>query len=322
VPPAHWTPDTIIPRAESRRIDARDASGRAVTATLVRRRATVRAPAAPRAVLSLHGWIDYCFHAHVADAWAAAGWDFYALDLHACGRSLAPGDRPHYCTTFADYDAELQAALAIITGEDGHARFVLLGHSTGGLHAVTWAARTRPPALAAIVLNGPFLRLPVPAPVRAFAHVAAAVGRLAPTIGIGGTVAPHYVHSLHQRWRGEWDFDLARKPERGFPLYLGWLGAVLEAQAMVARGLALTCPVLLVRSDRSWRGRQWDDRYLTSDAVLRVADMHALVSRLGARVEECVIEHAMHDATLSAPAVRARAIGAMVSWADTVLPLS
>lgn len=317
MPHAAWTPDPFVSNAEQRRLDARSTRG-PVHATLVR----LRAPAtARRAVLYVHGWIDYFFQAHLSQAWAAAGWDFYAIDLHAYGRSLDDGERPNYCAGFAEYHAELDAAIDVIAHEDGHERVVLLGHSTGGLlavhYAVTPAGRAR---IAAVILNSPFLRLPSPAPVRALARVAAALGRVAPTLALPSGVSPHYVHSVHREWRGEWTFHLPWKPVRGFPLHLGWLRAVLAAQDAVARGLALPHPVLLVRSTRSWRSRRWDDRYLTSDGVLRVKDMQALAPRLGRDVTDVAIEGAMHDAVLSAPDVRKRVIATMLEWAAARVP--
>lgn len=307
-----WSPDPIVPGAEQRRLAVRCPVG-PVHATLVRRRA---ATPVRRAVLYVHGWIDYFFQAHLAEAWAADGWDFYAIDLHAYGRSLDPGERPNHCTAFEEYHAELSAALDVIEREDGHAACVLLGHSTGGLLAVHFAATAEGRArVSAVVLNGPFLRLPSPAPLRALARVAAAVGRVAPTLALPGGVSPHYARSVHRRWRGEWEFHLPWKPELGFPLHLGWLRAVLRAQDAVARGLALPQPVLLVRSTRSWRSARWDDRYLTSDGVLRVEDMHALAPRLGADVTEVAIEGAMHDAVLSAAPVRAEVLRTMLEWA-------
>src|SRR5699024_7328398 len=45
-----------------------------------------------RAVLYLHGFSDYFFQTGHAERWAAAGFDFYALDLRLSGRAI--GDRP------------------------------------------------------------------------------------------------------------------------------------------------------------------------------------------------------------------------------------
>ena len=56
-----------------------------VVATLVRR---AGGETSEHAVLYLHGWNDYFFQTHVADAFSAAGFAFYALDLRRYGRSL------------------------------------------------------------------------------------------------------------------------------------------------------------------------------------------------------------------------------------------
>lgn len=42
------------------------------------------------AVLYLHGWSDYFYHAHLARFWSHMGADFYALDLRGYGRNLDP----------------------------------------------------------------------------------------------------------------------------------------------------------------------------------------------------------------------------------------
>src|SRR5687768_3536362 len=56
-----------------------------VIATLVRNEPLVSQ--AKGAVLYLHGFIDYFFQRHVAEAFNGAGYDFYALDLRKYGRS-------------------------------------------------------------------------------------------------------------------------------------------------------------------------------------------------------------------------------------------
>ena len=65
-----------------------------VAATLVRF-AAGRAPS--RAVLYLHGYVDYFFQTHMARWFVARGWSFYALDLRKYGRSLEAGQTPYYC---------------------------------------------------------------------------------------------------------------------------------------------------------------------------------------------------------------------------------
>ena len=45
-------------------------------------------PRHSRAVLYLHGRSDYFFQTHLAQAYLDAGFEFYALDLRACGRAV------------------------------------------------------------------------------------------------------------------------------------------------------------------------------------------------------------------------------------------
>ena len=109
-------------------------------------------------VLYVHGWSDYFFNPELARFWTDAGARFFALDLRKYGRSLRPGQTPGYITNLADYDADIEAALAAM----GHGAMdpigasarplILLGHSTGGLTLSLWAARN-PGRAAALVLE-------------------------------------------------------------------------------------------------------------------------------------------------------------------------
>ena len=69
-------------------------------------------------MLYVHGWSDYFFNPELASYWSNAGARFFALDLRKYGRSLRPGQTPGYITNLADYDADIEAALAAI----GHGR--------------------------------------------------------------------------------------------------------------------------------------------------------------------------------------------------------
>ena len=58
-----------------------------VIATLVRKKAD---QATNKAVLYIHGFIDYFFQTEMAERFNQQGFDFYALDLRKYGRSPAP----------------------------------------------------------------------------------------------------------------------------------------------------------------------------------------------------------------------------------------
>ena len=84
-----WVPDVELPGYRQLNIPspgARTYPGEPdheVVATLVRR----SDPGVRRAVLYVHGWSDYFFQTHLAEAFEDWGYDFYALDLRRYGRS-------------------------------------------------------------------------------------------------------------------------------------------------------------------------------------------------------------------------------------------
>ena len=131
-----------------------------VVATLVRLPASTRKRRG--AVLHVHGFCDYFFQTATAEFFAAAGYDFYALDLRKCGRSLLPHQTPNFCQDLAEYHPELDEAIRIIRERDEHDRVLISGHSTGGLITALWAAdryAEGSPVIDAMVLNSPWLDL-------------------------------------------------------------------------------------------------------------------------------------------------------------------
>ena len=120
-----WVPDILGAGFEACTFPASGPDGVERTATLVRHApdagAGTAGGAAPgggrrsRAVLFLHGWSDYFFNAELAEFWTGQGFTFYALDMHNHGRSLSAGTHGGYVADLDDYDAEITAALGIIT---------------------------------------------------------------------------------------------------------------------------------------------------------------------------------------------------------------
>ena len=136
-------------------------------AVLVHQRGAVPAPGPDgrpgtprheRAVLYLHGRNDYFFQTWLADAFFDAGYEFYALDLRACGRAGVGYWSPHDVRDLRVHDEEIAESLRIIRSEHGHSTVVLNGHSTGGLQAVIWAG-DHPGSVEAVTLNSPWLQL-------------------------------------------------------------------------------------------------------------------------------------------------------------------
>src|SRR6478752_8774038 len=138
-----WQQDILGADLESHTFTAAGRDGVDRTATLVRLRPgadTAAAGGRRRAVLFLHGWSDYFFNVDLARFWAAAGYDFYALDMHNHGRSLRPESPGGYVADLAAYDAEIEEAARLIRQEGIPGPLVLMGHSTGGLVAALWTS--------------------------------------------------------------------------------------------------------------------------------------------------------------------------------------
>jgi alpha-beta hydrolase superfamily lysophospholipase len=145
---------------EARTIRLADDDEGEVVATLVRLRA---ATPTNRAVLYLHGFVDYFFQRHLAEFFTERGYDFYALDLRKYGRSLRAHQTANFAQDFTVYDEEIDEAVRIIREEEGHDVLLVDGHSTGGLIAALWADRVRGKGLVqGLFLNSPFFEFNTP----------------------------------------------------------------------------------------------------------------------------------------------------------------
>jgi len=214
----------------------------AVQSTLVRLRTSTHGT---KAVLYLHGFNDYFFQEEMARQYQEHGYRFYALDLRKYGRSWLPHQRPNNVRDLREYHPDIDAALAVLHAE-GCTTVLLSGHSTGGLIAALYAQEgTQRHILEALILNSPFLAFPQGWAARHLTvPLAAAVGRLAPDLKVPGTLPTHYGASLHRQYRGEWEYNLAWKPVKVFPITTGWLRAIHTSHQRIQRGEALTLPVL------------------------------------------------------------------------------
>lgn len=306
--------DPLGPAYVSRTLPMRDGS----VATLVRHAA---ADNSRGAVLYLHGYVDYFFQTHVAEHLAARGYDFYAVDLRRCGRSLRPGDAKFYVDDLTQWDEELDAAVEAIRA-DGHDRITPLGSSTGGLALVLWLARRRELPVPAVVLNSPWLDLQGPWLMRTVGtQLVHLLARVKPDLVLPQGISPAYGDSLHASAHGEWDFDTEWKPLRGAPTYVGVLSAVRRGHARLHRGLGLPMPILLLHSSRSRLDvTDWAPEAQSADVVLDVEQMKHWAGRLGPNVTTLPIQGGVHDLFLSGPSARAEVFAALDRFLDEVDP--
>jgi alpha-beta hydrolase superfamily lysophospholipase len=273
------------------------------------------------AILYLHGFVDYFFQVHLADAFEARGHRFYALELRGYGRSLERSTdptRPNYVPDIAVYHEDIDAAAQTIAEEEGGTGLVGIGHSTGGLILPLWAA-ARPGRVRALVLNSPWLDLnggwlmrgPLTWAVRGLA-------RIAPRAAITG-LKVHYGRALHHETGGEWIYDLAWKPHDGFPVRPAWFSSIRRWQARVGRGIETGCPVLVMTSLRRGDPTRWHSEVITTDSVLDPRQIWRRASKLGIDVEVRALEGGAHDLALSPEPTRTRYITETLDWIDKVV---
>lgn len=282
-------------------------------ATLVSRRAAVPTK---RAVLYLHGFVDYFFQTHLADFFTERGWDFYALDLRKYGRSLLPHQTANFARSMDEYFPEVAEAVRIIREEDGHDTVLLNGHSTGGLIAALWAHQVRGQGLVqGLFLNSPFLEFNEPWIVRrGVTRLVNLFGAVRPYAIMPQQMGTTYGLTLQQAQHGEWDYDVDWKPLRR-PIYAGWVRAVWRGHLRVQAGLAIDVPVLVAHSDKNFPPHApFVEAAHHADAVLNVAHMIRFGPRLGPRVTLLPIEGGKHDLTLSSPPARARLFADLDKW--------
>ncbi|GAB2464469.1 alpha/beta hydrolase [Promicromonospora xylanilytica] len=269
-------------------------------------------------VLYVHGYTDYFFQRHLAEAVAEWGYPFYAIDLRGYGRSIeawtAAGGDANMVGSLRLYQQDLDAAAEAIAA-DGHSGLVLMGHSMGGL-ITSMYAHARPDLVTALVLNSPWFDLRGSWSDRTLVtQLVYALGRVAPR-----TVLAHldedYGRALHRATGGEWEYDLRWKPYAGFPVRAGWLASIRRGHRRLARGLTVRCPALLCTSDATGPDGGAAAVMLSTDAILDVAHMHARAPRVGASVDLAVIEGGAHDLALSPRPAREKYLSTVLDWLD------
>lgn len=292
-----------------------DYEGQVIT-TIISKKAET---SSERAVLYVHGFIDYFFQDHLADAVALGGLNFYAIDLRKYGRSLLPHQHPNYCRDISEYFEDIDKAIELIEAE-GNKKIALLGHSTGGLITSLYAARGRYASkVDLLVLNSPFFEFNVSRLTKLALLAVSSLLKPFPYLSLKGVLSPLYAQSVHKDYRGEWSFDLSLKPIEGFPSYYRWMNAIWRGHRELQKGLLLQCPVLVMHAQRSSSPTEWNEEIHRTDIVLNIKHMKKYGKRLGKSVSFFEVPDGMHDLTLAGKEVREMVLSYMVSWMNEKL---
>lgn len=286
-----------------------------VTATLVRKKAE---HATRKAVLYIHGFIDYFFQTEMAEQFNQHGFDFYALDLRKYGRSHLPHQKYYNVREMAEYDAEITQALEIM-GAEGHDAVLLCGHSTGGLTTTLYAAHHPDhPLIKALWVNSPFYdfnmnliqkKLGLPNLSR--------VGKICPDLEFPSELNKWYVTSLHKSLKGEWDFNLEWK-KTTYPLVrLSFIRAIFEAQKEIHQGVTLNVPALVMHSNQTKNPKKWHKHAQSSDVILDVKHIDKYSRKMKGDVTISEIKGGLHDLVLSEKSVRDQVYQQLFKWLES-----
>ncbi len=283
-----------------------------VTATLIR---SIRNEKGRKSVLYIHGFNDYFFHPHLAEGFLSNNYNFFALDLRKYGRSLLPHQHPNYCRDISEYYGEITKSLEIIHKEN-NTGIAVLGHSTGGLTASMYANfGERNDLVSALILNSPFFEFNLSETEKMInLFFAKVISTLLPYANKTKPLSKLYNRSLLKSHYGEWTFNEAWKPERGFPAYFKWAIAIDEAQKKIRTQSDIFQPVLVMHAQKSGRPKKWTTEILYMDMVLNIEHIKETGNKLGKKVTFLPVENAIHDIFLSKKEVREKAFTEMTNW--------
>jgi len=283
-----------------------------VTATLIRKKAE---QSKNKAVLYIHGFIDYFFQTEMAERFNQHGFDFYALDLRKYGRSILPHQKYYNVRELSEYDAEISQALEII-GAEGHDAVLLSGHSTGGLTTTLYAAHHPDhPLIKALWVNSPFYDFNMnPIKKKLGLPNLSRVGKICPDLKFPSELNRWYVPSLHKNFHGEWYFNLDWKPP-SYPLVrLSFVRAIFEAQKEIHQGVTLNIPILVMHSHQTKNPKKWHKYAQTSDVILDVKHIDKYAKKIKGDVTISEIKNGLHDLVLSEKSVRENVYQQLFEW--------
>lgn len=293
-----------------------DYEGR-VEATLLLRKSETPSD---KAILYVHGFVDYFFQYELADWANGLGFNFYALDLRKYGRSILPHQKPNNFKNYQEYFEELDLAIDQIRRTDVNTQLVLMGHSTGGLISSLYAHHKKDDkTIDALILNSPFLDFNMPVlKKRIGLPLITALGRIWPNLPSPSGLKKGYATSIHKEHQGEWDFSLEYKPIAGFPINLGWINAIYTAQQKLQKGLDIEIPILIMHAEKSVTPGNYSPDMHTADAVLDINDIARFSKVVGKKTEVVVVQNGIHDLVLSREPIRLKVYNYMRAFINKV----
>lgn len=283
-------------------------------------------------VIYVHGWSDYFSNPELARAVSAAGYRFYALDLHGYGRNLtddvlAGSEIPGYAEDLSEYAEDLEAAAAAARADGAPAepqQIVWIAHSTGGL-VVSLALLSAGQAPAGLALSTPW--------IAAHTHDVldtlqiAALSRIPQRWRARGAptgLTSNYFRSLSAAHHGEWILEERWRPPGSFPMTAGFLLATARGRQRLLQlhreGAEVGAPVLMQTASATLIRPWWRSAMMGRDTVLDVRRTRRRAGLLSRTPRVIAYDDGLHDIHRSVPDVRRRAFRDLQDWLREILP--
>ncbi|HMM11353.1 MAG TPA: alpha/beta hydrolase [Bacteroidales bacterium] len=308
-----FRPDTELSGFESVTIDMGTDYEGPVVCTLTRK---ISAERPTVALLHVHGFNDYFFHAEAAGFFLENGVDYYGLDLRKSGRSWREHQKYNNLRDIEEYFEDISAAIGFIRNQ-GIEKILLMGHSMGGLVSACYCSKSDHDAMPdALFLNSPFLEQNKDIVTRKLLiPLVARIGSRYPGLLVPGGFSSFYGPSLHSSANGEWNYNLHFKPHRSKMVNAGWVRAIYHAQRQISNGVHIPIPLLLMFPDKSVSGLWWSGKFHFGDAVVNVKHIRSLQTKINSAVKTVQeVQNAKHDLFLSTKKVRDEVYKFVLDW--------
>ena len=251
------------------------------------------------ALIWIHGYNDYYFHFHVGNELLKNGYDVYAITLRNFGKIAKDRRYIHYVKSWNSYFEDINNSLQWITKNKKHKKFVLYGHSTGGLISTIYMNEGKYKNIFnGLILNSPFFDF-YGSDLEEFMikYIFYYIAYIFPTfVASSGSnkiyKVPFYKNML-KRYHFNQNYKLTY-PSHVFVSYLQ--NAAYQQNRIQNNKINISKPILVLHSEKSTRWPECNDN---TDCVLDVNEIKKYSKLIGNNVKLQSLNGAIHDVLLS-----------------------
>jgi len=251
------------------------------------------------AFIWIHGYNDYYFHFHVGEELLKNGYDVYAITFRNFGKIAKDRRYIHYVKSWDSYFKDINNSLEWIMKNKKHKKFVLYGHSTGGLISTIYMNEGKYKNIFhGLILNSPFFDF-YGSDTKEFIikYIYYYIAFIFPTfIASSGSnkisKVPFYKNIL-KRYYFNQNYKLTY-PSHIFVSYLQ--NAAYHQNRIQNNKINISKPILVLHSEKSTRWPECNDN---TDCILDINEIKKYSRLIGNNVKLKSLNGATHDVLLS-----------------------